>query len=138
MGVAQRAQDCALEFIYKTKNPSLAARCHGSRCSHPDPREKQSENKLTLICLYFLEIFFLIKELNESSSGGFHGSSAQPQNSSLSVALVMELLWVLKASLGFPLRRPEEMSVAGRVSEVHSSLGCAGGAQPGAWQLPGS
>lgn len=50
----------------------------------------------------------------------------------------MELLWVLKASLGFPLRRPEEMSVAGRVSEVHSSLGCAGSAQPGAWQLPGS
>lgn len=64
---------------------------------------------------------------------------AQPSlRTPVSVALVMELLWVLKASLGFPLRRPEEMSVAGRVSEVHSSLGCAGSAQPGAWQLPGS
>lgn len=81
---------------------------------------------------------FLMKELKESSSAGFHGSSAQPQVSSFSVAPVMELLWVLKASLGFPLRRPQEMSVAGRAPERHSSLGCAGGTPPDAWQPPGS
>lgn len=40
----------------------------------------------------------------------------------------MELLWVLKASLGFPVRHPEEMSAEGLFVEVFFP-GLGGGTQ---------
>lgn len=101
--VAPWAANCAPAFICKDKEPMAGWKCHGSRSSHIDLGGRQQKNKLTFIYLYFLEIFFLIKELNESNPTGFRGSPAQPQISSLSVGSVMERLEIqLRASLGFP------------------------------------